>query len=206
MRIVTTSLLTAALVATGVALASAQGGPRGSGYGFGMRSWALHENGVDSIAARVELTDEQRGQLEGLARGFQDENAEAVDRMNRMHAEIDTLWTDMQRPRWEAMDSIARKYDYPERDLRPALTKLHNDMAGIITVQQQRQLQDRRPLAGRSRWAGAGRGYMGSGRGPTSMRRGQAGFSQRGGRRLVGRNRMGQMQRMRLHRPPPIQP
>ena len=73
MKTTTTSLLTVALVVTVAALASAQAGPRGSGRGFGMRSWALHENGVDSIATRIELTDEQRGQLADLARAFQDE-------------------------------------------------------------------------------------------------------------------------------------
>jgi Spy/CpxP family protein refolding chaperone len=201
-------LAVAVSLATVVAVsAMAQGGPRGSGQAFGMGSWVLHENGVDSIAAIIDLTQEQRTQLDELAFKFRSENAEAIGRMNQMRAEIDSLWTDLQRPRREAMSQIAEKYDFPERDLRPALTKLHQDVAGIITVEQQAQLQRGRVSPGRVGRGVAGQGYGGGQRRFASGRvgsRSQFGMRGRGSGMRAGR--MGQMRRLRLHRPPPIEP
>ncbi len=191
MKFKRTITLTAAL---GVALAGsvlAQRGPRGSGAGFGMRSWVLYENGVDSLAERIDLTDEQRDRIEALAHEFHNDNADAIERMTRMRAEIDALRTEDQRPTREAIARIAEEHGYPERDLRPALNQLHEDMAEIVTVQQQRQLQ-RSPPAGSigGRGAMAGRGY----RSPRAF--------QRGGRVMRGYPRFGG-QRLRLHRIPP---
>lgn len=191
MKLTKTITVTAAL---GIVLAStalAQRGPRAQGTGVGMRSWVLYENGVDSIAARIDLTDEQRSHLDSLAQQFRSENADALGRMTRMREELDALWTEDQRPTREAMDRIAEEYGYPARDLRPALTRLHEDMAGIITVQQQRQLQ-RGTLAG-SMWgrrAMPGRGY----RAPRMDRR--------SGRAMWG-PRMYREQRFRFRRIPP---
>ena len=199
--------VTACLAVALVAPLAAQGGPRGSGQGFGMRSWVLQQGGVDSIAAIIDLTEEQRSQLDELARSFHEENAAAIERMNQMRAEIDALWTDVQRPRREAMEQIAEKYSFPEQDLRPALTRFHSDVAGIITVQQQTQLQRNRSLSRRSHWNTVGRAYRGGQRGFASRR----GFNQsrsvaRGGRGGMRAGRTGQMQRLRLHRRPPIEP
>ena len=207
MKVAATLAVTACLVAATAISAVAQGGPRGSGQGFGMRSWALYESGVDSIAAVIDLTEEQRAQLDELVHSFRNENSDAIDRMSQMRSEIDALWTDLQRPRAEAMSQIAEKYNFPERDLRPALTRLHNDVAGIITVQQQTQLQRGRVLAGRSRWSRAGQAYQGGQRRFASGQRGarsQFGMRGRGAGRGVGR--AGQMQRLRIHRRPPIEP
>ena len=209
MRVTRTLAMTFGLATALAVSAAPQAGPRGSGQGFGMRSWALYENGVDSIAAVVDLTEEQRAQLDELAQNFRSENSDAIDRMSQMRAEIDALWTDVQRPRMEAMSQIAEKYNYPERDLRPALTKLHNDVTGIITVQQQAQLQRGRTLAGRSRWSSSGQAYMGGG-GQRRFASQRGGFAPQYGMRGQGAGmvagRMGQMQRMRLHRRPPIEP
>jgi len=191
MRLTRTITVTAALGAMLAGPALAQRGPRGSGAGFGMRSWVLYENGIDSLAARIDLTDEQRSRLDALAQGFRSENADALGRLTQMREEIDALRTEDQRPTRAAMDRIAEKYGYPARDLRPALTRLHEDMAGIITVQQQRQLQ-RGALAG-SMWgreAVPGRGY----RAPRMDRR--------GGGAMWG-PRMYRGQRFRLRRIPP---
>ena len=207
MRTPRTALLTALLASVAVTGVSAQAGPRGSGLGFGMRSWALYENGVDSIAAVIDLTAEQRTQLDELVQRFHSDNSDAIERMNQMRAEIDELWTDVQRPRRAAMDSIAQQYGYPERDLRPAITQLHNDLAGIITVRQQTELQRSRSLAGRSRWSTVGRANPSGQRGYAARRWGarpQFGMRSRGAGRGMGR--VGQMQRLRLHRRPPIDP
>jgi len=197
-------------LATALAVSAApQGGPRGSGQGFGMRSWALYEGGVDSIAAVVDLTEEQRAQLDELAQRFRSENSDAIDRMSQMRAEIDALWTDVQRPRMDAMTQIAEKYSHPERDLRPALTNLHKDMAGIITVKQQVQLQRGRALVGHSRWSRSGQAYPGGQRRFASGRGGpgsQFGMRGRGAGMGMGMRGMRQMQRPRLHRRPPIDP
>ena len=209
MRVTRTLAMTFGLATALAVSAAPQGGPRGSGYGFGMRSWVLYENGVDSIAAVVDLTEEQRAQLDELAQSFRSENSDAIDRMSQMRAEIDALWTDVQRPRMEAMSQIAENYNYPERDLRPALTKLHNDVAGIITVQQQMQLQRGRVLVGRSRWSSSGQAYLGGG-GQRRFASHRGGFASQYGMRGrgagLGVGRMGQMQRMQLHRRPPIEP
>jgi hypothetical protein len=183
--------LTVALAVVLAGSALAQRGPRGTGTGFGVRSWVLYENGLDSLAVAADLTDEQRVRLDGLAQEFRTENADAVDRMNKMRAEIDALRTEDQQPTREAMNRIAQEYGYPERDLRPALTKLHEDMAGIITVQQQRKLL-RGALAGseRGQRVMAVRGY----RAPR--------YSHRGGR-AMWRRRMYRGQRLTLHRIPP---
>ncbi len=196
--------LTVALAMVLAGSALAQRGPRGTGAGFGMRSWVLDENGLDSLAARADLTDEQRLRLDGLAQEFRTENADAVDRMNRMRAKIDALRTEDQQPTREAMNRIAKEHGYPERDLRPALTKLHEDMAEIITVQQQRQLQRGTTISGRGQRAMAGRGYR-TGRGgfAASGRRPAPRAYQRGGRGMAGRNQMYRGQRLRLHRIPP---
>jgi Spy/CpxP family protein refolding chaperone len=191
MKLTKTITVTAALGIVLAGTALAQRGPRGQGAGVGMRSWVLYENGVDSIAARIDLTDEQRSHLDSLAQQFRSENADALGRMTQMREEIDALWTEDQRPTREAMDRIAEEYGYPARDLRPALTRLHEDMAGIITVQQQRQLQ-RGALAG-SMWgrrAMPGRGY----RAPRMDRR--------SGRAMWG-PRMYRGQRFRFRRNPP---
>jgi hypothetical protein len=167
-----------------------------------MRSWALYENGVDSIATIIDLTAEQRAQLDELVQRFHSENSDAIARMNQMRAEIDGLWTDVQRPRRAVMDSIAQKHGYPERELRPALTQLHNQTAGIITVQQQAELQRGRSLAGRSRWNTA---YQGWRSGYASRRGGlRPQFGMRGNNAGRWAGRTGQMQRLRLHRRPPI--
>lgn len=191
MRLTRTITVTAALGVVLAGTALAQRGPRGPGAGFGMRSWVLYENGIDSLAARIDLTDEQRSRLDALAQEFRSENADALGRMTQMREEIDALWTEDQRPTRDAMDRIAEKYDYPERELRPALTGLHEDMAGIITVQQQRQLQ-RGPLGGlmRGRRAVPGRGY----RAPRMDRRGWG---------SVWGPRMYRGQRFRMRRIPP---
>jgi hypothetical protein len=183
--------VTAALGIVLAGTALAQRGPRGQGAGLGMRSWVLYENGVDSLAARTDLTDEQRSRLDSLAQQFRSENADALGRMTQMREEIDALWTEDQRPTREAMERIAEENGYPARDLRPALTRLHEDMAGIITVQQQRQLQ-RGALAG-SMWgrrAMPGRGY----RAPRMDRR--SGHAMWGPRMYRG-------QRFRFRRIPP---
>ncbi len=209
MRVTRTLAMTFGLATALAVSAAPQAGPRGSGNAFGMRSWVLYENGVDSIAAVVDLTEEQRAQLDELAQSFRSENSDAIDRMSQMRAEIDALWTDVQRPRMEAMSQIAEKYNYPESDLRPALIQLHNDVAGIITVQQQSQLQRGRTLAGRSRWSASGQAYWGGG-GHRQFASQRGGFTSRYGMRGrgagMGVGRMGQMQWMRFHRRPPIEP
>jgi Spy/CpxP family protein refolding chaperone len=200
-QIALTALLSAVLAGT----AAAQWGPRGTGYGFGMRSWVLYENGVDSLAARIDLTEQQRSQLAELARTFRSENADAIERLSNMRAEIDALWTEDQQPTRTAIARIAEKYDYPERDLRPAFEQLHSDMSGIITVQQQREL-----LRGVGRGFGRGGavgppGYGVRGRGYGPLAPGSR-FGQRGSR---GFDRGGWMRyppRMRLNRQPPLEP
>jgi Spy/CpxP family protein refolding chaperone len=191
MKLTRTITVTAALGVILAGPALAQRGPRGSGAGFGMRSWVLYENGVDSLAARIDLTDGQRSRLEALAQEFRSQNADALNRMTQMRADIDALWTEDQRPTREAMERIAEKYGHPAQDLRPALTQLHEDVAGIITVQQERQLR-RGALAG-SMWGrrpAPGRGY----RAPR--------MNQRGGRGMWGPP-VYRGQRFRLRRIPP---
>ncbi|UCG85697.1 MAG: Spy/CpxP family protein refolding chaperone [Gemmatimonadota bacterium] len=198
-QITLTALLSATMASTGVA----QWGPRGAGYGFGMRSWVLYEGGVDSLATRIELTEQQRSQLTELAQAFREENSDAVERMNNMRAEIAALSTEDQQPTRSALARIAEKYDYPERDLRPALYQLHSDMSGIITVQQQRQLLQ-----------APARGFAGVGVPPAyGVRGGGYGrfapaprFSQRGGRSFIRGGRWGQRPRTRWYRRPPLEP
>jgi hypothetical protein len=198
-RIALAALFSATLAGSG----EAQWGPRGTGYGFGMRSWVLYENGVDSLAARIDLSEQQRSQLAELARTFRAENADAIERMNNMRAEIDALSTEDQRPTRSAMARIAEEYNYPERDLRPALGRLHHDMGGIITVQQQSQL-----LRGSARGFGRAGGEASPGYGVRGRGQGRFApaprFNQRGGRGVARGGRMGQP--MRLHRRPPLEP
>jgi hypothetical protein len=204
MRRVAQIALAAGLSASLAGPLTAQWGPRGSGLGFGMRSWVLYDGGVDSLAAVVDLSEQQRGELAELAGSFRTENADAIERLNHMRAEIESLWTEEQRPTRLAISRIAEKYDNPARDLRPALNQLHEDMSGILTVQQQRLL-----LRGRARGFGRPRGiaapgYWGRGRGG---RFGPAPrFSPRAGRGFMGGGRTGRWPDMRQRRWPPLEP
>jgi hypothetical protein len=88
--------LTLALLAGGTAIAQrGRGGPAlGQAWGFrgvGLGNWALHENGVDSIAARFQLTEQQRAEFEALAQGFRSENGEVLSRWEQMRDEIQSF-------------------------------------------------------------------------------------------------------------------
>lgn len=204
MRRIASIALAAVFSATLCGSLAAQRGPRGSGYGFGMRSWVLYEGGVDSLATVVDLSEQQRAELTELAQSFRADNADAIGRMNQMRAEIDSLWTEEQRPTRLAMSRIAEKYDYPGRDLRPALDQLHEDMSAILTVQQYRELRGRASDSGRPRRMVAP-GYGLRGRDHRRFAPAPR-FSPRGGRGFMGGGRMGRWPGLRQRPWPPLEP
>ena len=139
-RLITMSVALAVL-AGGTALAQrGRGGfGRGEAWGFrgvGLGNWALHENGIDSIAARFQLTEEQRAQFEELGANFRSENADVLERWEQMRGEIEALYTEDQMPTRDAILRIGEKYNHPSRDMGPALDQLMVETAGLLTFDQ----------------------------------------------------------------------
>jgi Spy/CpxP family protein refolding chaperone len=165
LRLTTVTLMLAAVVALPAAAQRGLGWSRGF-TGIGQGNWALHEGGIDSLAAWFQLTDEQRGQFEELAAQFRRDNAEALDRWNNMQEEIQSLTTEDQRPTRAAIQRIGEKYNYPGEELRPALDQLRVAGAAILTPAQ-------RQSAGRrlARRATGTRGRVGIQRGRMDRRR-----------------------------------
>jgi Spy/CpxP family protein refolding chaperone len=138
--------LALAAIAAGPALAQrGQGGfGRGEAWGFrgaGLGNWALHEGGIDSIAARFQLTDEQRGELEQLAAAFREENAEVLSRWEQMRDEIQALYTEDQMPTRAAIQRIGEKHNHPGQEMSLALDQLFVESAAILTPQQRQSFR-----------------------------------------------------------------
>jgi hypothetical protein len=165
LRISTVTLILAAAVASAATAQRGLGWSRGF-TGIGRGNWALHEGGIDSLAAWFQLTDEQQSQFDELAAKFRGENAEALERWNNMQAEIQALTTEDQRPTRAAIQRIGEKYNHPGEELRPALDQLQVEGAAILTPAQ-------RQMAGRrlARRAGGTRGRVGIQRGRMDRRR-----------------------------------
>jgi len=165
LRLTTMTLILAAVVATPAAAQRGLGWSRGF-TGIGQGNWALHEGGIDSLAAWFELTDEQRSQFEGLAAQFRQENAAVLERWDNMQQEIQALTTEDQRPTRAAIQRIGEKYNHPGEELRPALDQLQLEGAAILTPAQRRN-------AGRQlgRRASGTRGRVGIQRGRMDRRR-----------------------------------
>lgn len=170
----------------------------GQAWGFrgvGLGNWALHEGGVDSLAARFQLTDEQKAQFQELADRFQSENSDVLARWQQMRDEIQSLYNEDQMPTREAIQRIGDKYDHPGQQMRDALDQLQVESAALLTPEQRRS------------YRAPGRAYMGDRGGRLDARRG----SRLSARRYLGqRGRVGQRSRrgMRLHQrhpgwPPP---
>ncbi len=160
---------------------AAQRGPmwggRGEAWGLrgvGLGNWVLHENGLDSIAAWFDLTDEQRGEFEQLANEFRSENGEILQRWQQMRDEIQSLHTEDQMPTRDAIVRIGEKYNHPGQELAPALDQLQAEAAAILTPEQRQSY--RRGVYGR---VGAGAGRMGIRGGRTGMRRMAPGIGRR---------------------------
>lgn len=130
-----------ALLAGSTALAQrGRGGyAMGQAWGFrgvGLGNWALHENGIDSIAARYQLTEEQRAQFEELGAQFRTENVDALNRWEQMQAEIEALYTETQVPTRAAIQSIGDKYNHPSQEMTPALDQLRVETSALLSYDQ----------------------------------------------------------------------
>ena len=165
LRLITVTSILAAVAALPAAAQRGLGWSRGL-TGIGQGNWALHEGGIDSLAAWFQLTDEQRSEFEELAAQFRRENAAALERWNNMREEIQALTTEDQRPTRAAKQRIGEKYSHPGEELQPALDQLRVEGAAILTPAQ-------RQNAGRqlARRASATRAYGGIQRGRMDRRR-----------------------------------
>jgi Spy/CpxP family protein refolding chaperone len=157
--------LTLALLAGGTAIAQrGRGGPAlGQAWGFrgvGLGNWALHENGVDSIAARFQLTEQQRAEFEALAQGFRSENGEVLSRWEQMRDEIQSLYTDDQQPTRDAIVRIGEKYNHPSEEMSEALDQLQVESAALLTPQQRRSFRGAAYGARGGRWDARGGSRM----------------------------------------------
>ena len=179
--------LTLALVVGVAGLASAQRGGwggrgmhgmgmgMGPGAGAGIAQWIIQEDGLDRLADRVELTDEQRGRLQDLVDSFRRENADALDRMARLQAERDSLLRRDARPRslalHDSLMALGNKYNHPGDDLFAPMNRLGRDAFDVLTPDQQGLLARWGHMAPGHMQPGAvsGRGRPGMGAGAMRM-------------------------------------
>ena len=196
MRTLRPIALIAVLAVAAAGSAAAQRGPGsfrgGPGMGMGLRL-LLEEDGLERFATRLELTDEQRGQLNDLVEAFKNETSDALDRLTKMQEEMRTLRSGDQRPTREALREIGDKYEHPGQALQRAFAKLQDDMLATLAPAQRRNwvrqmrrgMRTRGRLMGARRFAPRGRAAIGGrwrSMRPRSLRRWSAGrqFRHRG--------------------------
>jgi len=112
-------------------------GPRAGG---GLGSVVLSDSAMDRFAERMELSEEQRGQLQDLAEAYRNENADVVARLESLREEMRTLREGDERPTRAAVADVFRKYDHPDLDLRLVRGKLDRNVRAMLTPDQQRRL------------------------------------------------------------------
>ena len=138
-------LAVAMLVGTVGALAAQQGvrgytprAPRPASRAYaGLGAIVLRDSALDRFAEQIELTDEQRGQLRELADTYRNENADALDRIERMQEELRALRDGDERPTRQALDEVVERYDHPDLDLVRANRVLDRNARAILTPDQE---------------------------------------------------------------------
>ena len=104
-------------------------------YG-GLGVIVLRDSALDRFAERIELSDEQRNQLQELAENYRSENADALDRLDRMQEELRALRDSDEPPTPQALDEVIERYDHPDLDLDRADRVLDRNVRAILTPEQ----------------------------------------------------------------------
>jgi lipase chaperone LimK len=107
----------------------------------------LVDGDIDRFAALLELTDDQKDEVAGLVAEWQVQNAEVVERARKFHEERESVWSNAERPRRQAVMELAEKYDYPMRELAPKCQEFRESVGEILTAEQRAILErpGRRP-------------------------------------------------------------
>ncbi len=132
---------------SGTLWAQGRGPQAGMRGGRGMGPCVLVDGDIDRFAALLELTDDQKDEVAGLVAEWQVQNAEVVERARKFHEERESVWSNAERPRRQAVMELAEKYDYPMRELAPKCQEFRESVGEILTAEQRAILErpGRRP-------------------------------------------------------------
>ena len=111
-------------------------GPRAGG---GLGSVVLSDSAVDRFAERIELSEEQLGQLQNLAEAYRSENADVMARMESLREEMCAMREGDERPTRGALADVLQRYDHPDLELRLAQSKLDRNVRAMLTPDQERR-------------------------------------------------------------------
>jgi hypothetical protein len=103
----------------------------------GLGAIVLRDSALDRLAERIELTDEQTGRLREFADSYRSENADALERMERMQAELRALRDGEEPPTRQSLAEVVERYDHPDLDLDRADRRLGRDVRKILTPEQE---------------------------------------------------------------------
>ena len=125
--------------------AEAQRGVRGSRRGIaltarGLGAIMLNDTALNRFADRIQLTEEQQNELQAIAQSYRADNAETLNRLNGMRAELRALRDSADRPTRDALDEIVERYEHPDLDMARAERELGRDLRALLTPDQERRL------------------------------------------------------------------
>jgi Spy/CpxP family protein refolding chaperone len=112
---------------------AAQGDQRGGGQGHFERG-AMFEK----LAAKLNLTADQKAKIQALQQQFQKDNATALNNMQQLRSQMKQYMQSGDKTNAQATRDKMRT---AMEALKPAQEKLHKDMMAILTPDQQKQAQ-----------------------------------------------------------------
>ena len=165
---------------------------------IGLAAILLRDSSLNRFASLIDLNEEQQTRMRELADKYRSENADALDRMERMQEELQALRNTEERPTRQALAEVVERYEHPDLDLDRADMVLNRDARAILTPEQEIILMR------------TSRSTVRTSRSRLAMRRG---VQPRGSRRIrdlerrsASRYRRAPISRMRRLRRPPRRP
>ena len=151
-------LIAGTLVLAGVLLAP-EAGARGRGRGLG--GGAGHGDGVgfgQHLAAELELSAEQRGQIDALRDGMCGEVTEVRTALREKRREMRALWT-AEQPDEQAILAKHAEMDVFRQQLRTLRVRFRLAVIELLTPEQKAKFIDGFRRSGQGRGPGYGRGW-----------------------------------------------
>jgi len=108
--------------------------------GLHLGSIVLRDSALNRFAERLQLSDEQRGQMQDIAEGYRSANEDVLERMERMREELRTLRASPTRPTQDMFVEVMDRYDHPDLDVARAERRLAMRIRSILTPEQLKQV------------------------------------------------------------------
>jgi hypothetical protein len=103
----------------------------------GLGAIVLRDSALDRVAERLEFSDDQRDELRVLAENYRNENADVLDRVERMREELQALRDGDEQPTRQELAEVVERYDHPDLDIERAQRRLDRDVRAILTLEQE---------------------------------------------------------------------